>query len=109
MHAAFNVRVPAWYISRARLFAVSASIPQLQEAIAELQAKGYPIPSLPANPSTAEEKEVAARYAKVTRPYRASMESELAPHCALRPDACLRRVTTMVESSGSVCAHARIV
>jgi isocitrate dehydrogenase len=44
---------------------VSASIPQLVEAIAELQAKGYPIPDFPANPSTPEEKEIAARYAKV--------------------------------------------
>ena len=35
------------------------------EAIAELQAKGYPIPDFPANPSTPEEKEIAARYAKV--------------------------------------------
>ena len=40
---------------------VSASIPQLTEAIAELQAKGYNIPNFNANPQTAEEKEVAAR------------------------------------------------
>ena len=40
---------------------VSASIPQLTEAIAELQSKGYNIPNFNANPQTAEEKEVAAR------------------------------------------------
>jgi isocitrate dehydrogenase len=44
---------------------VSASIPQLNEAIAELQAKGYPIPDYHQNPTTPEEKEVNGRYAKV--------------------------------------------
>ena len=44
---------------------VSASIPQLMEAIAELQAKGYNLPDFPVSPSTAEEKEVAAKYSKV--------------------------------------------
>jgi isocitrate dehydrogenase len=44
---------------------VSASIPQLQSAIAELQSKGYDLPDFPASPSTAEEKEIAAKYAKV--------------------------------------------
>lgn len=44
---------------------VSASVPQLKEAIAELQAKGYPIPNLPENPATDAEKDAKARYAKV--------------------------------------------
>jgi len=44
---------------------VSASIPQLVGAIAELQSKGYDVPDFPATPSTAEEKDFAARYAKV--------------------------------------------
>jgi len=44
---------------------VSASIPQLLEAIAELQSKGYPIPDYPVSASTAEEKDVLGRYAKV--------------------------------------------
>jgi isocitrate dehydrogenase len=44
---------------------VSASIPQLLEAIAELQGKGYNIPNFNNNPQTDEEKEVRARYAKV--------------------------------------------
>lgn len=44
---------------------VSASIPQLVECITELQSQGYDIPDFNAEPKTAEEKEVAARYAKV--------------------------------------------
>ncbi|ANT64295.1 NADP-dependent isocitrate dehydrogenase [Prosthecochloris sp. CIB 2401] len=44
---------------------ISASIPQLQAAIKELQAKGYDIPSYPEEPKTEEEKEIKARYAKV--------------------------------------------
>merc|ERR1712142_622793 len=44
---------------------VSASIPQLLECIAELQAKGYNIPDYPANPKNAEEEAIKAVYAKV--------------------------------------------
>ena len=44
---------------------VSASIPQLEGAIAELQAKGYDVPNYPASPSTEAEREIAAKYAKV--------------------------------------------
>lgn len=44
---------------------ISASIPQLIEAIAELQQKGYDIPDFPEDPKTDEEKDVRARYAKV--------------------------------------------
>ena len=44
---------------------ISASVPQLKEAIAELQGKSFPIPALPENPTTDEEKETRARYAKV--------------------------------------------
>ena len=44
---------------------VSAALPQLIEAIAELQAHGYAVPSYPTNPVTEEEKAIAARYAKV--------------------------------------------
>lgn len=44
---------------------ISASIPQLVEAIQELQARGYDIPDYPAEPSTEAEKEIQARYAKV--------------------------------------------
>jgi isocitrate dehydrogenase len=44
---------------------VSASIPQLKAAIAELQAKGYALPDFPENPATDAEKAARARYAKV--------------------------------------------
>jgi len=44
---------------------ISASIPQLKAAIAELQAKGYALPAYPENPTTDAEKDARARYAKV--------------------------------------------
>ncbi len=44
---------------------VSASIPQLKEAIKELQAKGYELPDYPENPKDDAEKALQARYAKV--------------------------------------------
>jgi isocitrate dehydrogenase len=43
---------------------VSASLPQLKEAIAELQAKGYKVPSYPEAPKDDAEKAIQARYAK---------------------------------------------
>jgi isocitrate dehydrogenase len=44
---------------------ISASIPQLKEAIKELQEKGYSIPDYPEEPKTDAEKELLTRYAKV--------------------------------------------
>ncbi|MCG8344762.1 MAG: NADP-dependent isocitrate dehydrogenase, partial [Chlorobiales bacterium] len=44
---------------------ISASIPQLQAAIKELQEKGYDIPGFPEDPKTDAEKELRARFAKV--------------------------------------------
>ncbi|HEY6004458.1 MAG TPA: NADP-dependent isocitrate dehydrogenase [Anaeromyxobacter sp.] len=44
---------------------ISASIPQLKEAIQELQAKGYAVPEYPEVPKSDEERAVQARYAKV--------------------------------------------
>ena len=44
---------------------VSASVPQLQDAVAELQKQGYPIPDYPVEPKTDNEKAVNKRYAKV--------------------------------------------
>ncbi len=43
---------------------ISASIPQLQAAIKELQAKGYNIPDFPEEPQTDEEKALRERFAK---------------------------------------------
>jgi len=44
---------------------ISASIPQLREAIAELRGKGYNIPDYPDEPSTEEERTLQARFAVV--------------------------------------------
>ena len=44
---------------------ISASTPQLKEAIAELQHKGYDLPDYPEDPQTDAEKEIASRYEKV--------------------------------------------
>ena len=44
---------------------ISASIPQLKGAIAELQAQGYALPDYPDEPKSAAEKDAKARYDKV--------------------------------------------
>ena len=44
---------------------ISASAPQLEAAIAELQAKGYAVPNYPAEPKNDEESAIKAKYAKV--------------------------------------------
>ncbi len=44
---------------------ISASVPQLEAAIAELQAHGYAVPDYPAEPADEREQEIKARYGKV--------------------------------------------
>ena len=44
---------------------ISASIPQMKGAIAELQSKGYNIPDFPDSPSTDEERDARARFGRV--------------------------------------------
>lgn len=44
---------------------ISASIPQLNAAIKELQSKGYQVPNYPTEPKNDEEKSIQAKYAKV--------------------------------------------
>lgn len=44
---------------------ISASIPQLKRAIAELQAAGFAIPDFPEEPKDEKEAEIKARYARV--------------------------------------------
>jgi isocitrate dehydrogenase len=44
---------------------ISASVPQLQAAIAELQKQGFALPAYPATPRTDGEQEIKARYDKV--------------------------------------------
>ena len=43
---------------------VSASVPQLEEAIAELQKQGYALPDYPVEPKTDEEKAINKKYSK---------------------------------------------
>jgi isocitrate dehydrogenase len=44
---------------------ISASVPQLEEAISELQKQGFSLPNYPAEPRTPEEVEVNKKYARV--------------------------------------------
>jgi len=44
---------------------ISASIPQLKAAIAELQGQGYALPDYPDNPSSDEETDIRSRYDKI--------------------------------------------
>lgn len=44
---------------------ISASVPQLDEAIAELQKHGFALPNYPAEPKNAEEEKIKNTYAKV--------------------------------------------
>jgi isocitrate dehydrogenase len=44
---------------------ISASVPQLQAAIRELQQQGYPVPDYPEDPQNEDEKSVGAKYARV--------------------------------------------
>ena len=44
---------------------ISASIPQVKEAIAELQQQGYNLPDFPDAPKTDEERDIRARYGRV--------------------------------------------
>ena len=44
---------------------ISASVPQLKQAIRELQSQGYPLPDFPDDPQNDREREIRKRYAKV--------------------------------------------
>ncbi|MCZ1011033.1 NADP-dependent isocitrate dehydrogenase [Streptomyces lydicus] len=44
---------------------ISASIPQLKAAVAELQEQGYALPDYPDDPKTDEERDIRARYDKI--------------------------------------------
>jgi isocitrate dehydrogenase len=45
---------------------ISASVPQLKAAIAELQSQGYAVPDYPENPQGEAEQQIKTRYAKVS-------------------------------------------
>ncbi len=44
---------------------ISASLPQLKEAIAELQSHGYPLPKYPEQPQSNEQQQIKNRYDKI--------------------------------------------
>ena len=44
---------------------ISASVPQLVEAITELQTQGFPVPNFPAEPKTPGEQDIRARYDRI--------------------------------------------
>ncbi|MGO4858458.1 NADP-dependent isocitrate dehydrogenase [Arthrobacter sp. 2MCAF14] len=44
---------------------ISASVPQLKAAVAELQGQGYALPDYPDNPSSDEETDIRSRYDKI--------------------------------------------
>src|SRR5690606_7792783 len=44
---------------------ISASMPQLNEAIKELQSQGFNLPDYPSNPTNEEEKKIKAKYDKI--------------------------------------------
>ncbi|WP_406684445.1 NADP-dependent isocitrate dehydrogenase [Seonamhaeicola sp. MEBiC1930] len=44
---------------------ISASVPQLEEAIEELQSKGYAVPDYPSEPENEEQKDIKSRYDKI--------------------------------------------
>jgi isocitrate dehydrogenase len=45
---------------------ISASVPQLLEAVAELKSQGYPLPDYPEKPAGDEQQKIRAKYAKVS-------------------------------------------
>ena len=75
---------------------ISASIPQLTAAISELRSQGFMVPEFPAEPSTDEEKDTRARYAKV-------LGSAVNP--VLREGNSDRRVATAVKDFAKAHPH----
>lgn len=75
---------------------ISASIPQLQEAITELQSQGYDIPNYPEEANTDAEKELQARFSKV-------LGSAVNP--VLREGNSDRRAAASVKSFGQKNPH----
>jgi isocitrate dehydrogenase len=75
---------------------ISASIPQLTAAIAELQSQGFDLPEFPEEPRGDKEKEIAARYAKV-------LGSAVNP--VLREGNSDRRVAAAVKAYAKVHPH----
>jgi isocitrate dehydrogenase len=75
---------------------ISASIPQLKDAIKELQQQGYAVPDYPEDPQTDAEKTIKARYARV-------LGSAVNP--VLREGNSDRRVATSVKQYARTHPH----
>ncbi len=75
---------------------ISASVPQLTAAIAELQSQGYDVPDYPEEPRNDAERDIAARYAKV-------LGSAVNP--VLREGNSDRRVATAVKAYAKANPH----
>ncbi|MEJ2127476.1 MAG: NADP-dependent isocitrate dehydrogenase [Woeseiaceae bacterium] len=75
---------------------ISASIPQLTAAIAELQSQGFAVPDYPEEPGDDAEREISARYAKV-------LGSAVNP--VLREGNSDRRVAAAVKAYAKVNPH----
>ena len=75
---------------------ISASIPQLQAAVKELQSHGYQIPDFPEEPKSDEEKALRARFAK-------ALGSSVNP--VLREGNSDRRAATSVKKFGQKNPH----
>jgi isocitrate dehydrogenase len=75
---------------------ISASIPQLKEAIRELQHQGYAVPDYPEDPQSDDEKKVKTRYARV-------LGSAVNP--VLREGNSDRRVATSVKQYARTHPH----
>jgi isocitrate dehydrogenase len=75
---------------------ISASIPQLKDAIKELQQQGYTVPDYPEDPQTEDEKKTRARYARV-------LGSAVNP--VLREGNSDRRVATSVKEYARTHPH----
>ena len=89
---------------------ISASVPQLEAAIKELQAKGYKIPDYPDDPKTDEEKAIKARYAKCIglggQPRAA--RRQLRPPRAARSEGVCTEEPALDVRMGAGLAHARV-
>ncbi len=82
---------------------ISASVPQLKEAIKELQAKGYKVPDYPEVAKNDAEKAIQARYAKVPRQRRepGAPRGQLRPPLAARGEERSRRRTRTSSAPGA--------
>ena len=89
---------------------ISASVPQLQAAIKELQAQGFNIPDYPDTATTDAEKDIKARYSKVmgsaVNPVLREGNSDRRDLCQQRPG--FRLVTPAPDQIGRASCRERV-